>query len=259
MYRDERSIRSKVFTPKQPLPNPNQQSFRLNYLTEFLSQQINQNEAINESIDKVLSTVHQTQHTQEVKIEQILKVNKEQTEISTQFLEKFENQGKTTADISNSLQELQDQNKQLSENIGKEQLINQAILDQLSFQDQQLKNTNSLLTNYVDLAMELTTQLQLQEKMVQEMDQKLQLHDVYHNTVMERLDKQEAFNEKIIRQLDFLKSLVFERVNLVIEKVENSYQSTTDYLNGLVSKTGFMKPFLLSSRPKEKSEKNNND
>jgi hypothetical protein len=246
------NLSPKVFTPKKPLPNPNQQNFRLNYLSEFMSQQLLQNETINESIDEVLTTVNQTHTTHELKIDQIIEESHQQKEMNHLFLEKVDLQGKSTEEIFLSLQHLNEKNQQLSESIVNEQLMNQAILDQLTFQDQQLRNTNSQLENYVNLAHELSAQLLLQEQILKEMNQKLQVHDIYHNTVMESLDKQEAMNEKIFRQLDFLKSLIYERVNIMIEKVENSYQSTTEYFDGLFNKLGFMRPFLLSNRPKDK-------
>lgn len=249
---------SKVFTPIKPLTNSNQNSFRVNYLTEFVSQQIKQNDAINHSINKVVETVNTTHQTQEIKIDRILQEQQQQKEQSDFFLEKVDNHEKTNENILHSLQEIKNNHHQMNDSLKNEQLLNQAILDQLSFQDHQLRNTNNQLENYVTLAEQLSEQLINQGLLLKEMEQKLQVQDVYHSTVMSKLDKQDAINEKIIRQLDHLKSIVYERVNLIVEKVENSYQSTTEYFNGIINKSGFMKPFLLSSRSKDKKEENNN-
>jgi hypothetical protein len=255
LIEEDKRFSSKVFTPVKPLNISNQQSFRLNYLSEFISKQVEQNEEIYDALDKVVATVNSNHLAQEQKIDQIIIENQQQKEQSNFFLEKVENNERTTDEILQSLQSLQHHNDQLNENMANEQLINQAILDQLSFQDQQLRHTNSQLDNYVTLANQLSEQLITQEKLLKEMEQKLEVQDIYHSTVMTKLDKQDAINEKILRQLDHLKSIFHERINSIVEKMENSFQSTTNYFNDIFNKSGFMKPFLLSSRPKDKKEK----
>lgn len=250
-----KQFHSKVFTPDNPMPKSNQQSFRLNYISEFVSQQLQQNDKISHSMNEIISTVNQNHQIHDQKMELILKENQNQKNQSDVYLEKVVHQEKITEEIHSSLKDLIEQNYQLSENISNEKLMNQAILDQLSFQDQQLRNTNHQLESYVNLAQNLSEQLLQQEMILKEIDQKVQVHDVYHSTVMDRLDKQDAFNEKVLRQLEHLKTVIYERVSHVIDKIESSYQSTTDYFNGVFNQSGFMKPFLLSSRPKEKNEK----
>jgi chromosome segregation ATPase len=255
LIEEDKRFSSKVFTPIKPLNNSNQQSFRLNYLSEFISKQVEQNEEIYDALDKVEATVNSNHHAQVQKIDQLIIENQQQKEQSNFFLEKIDNNERNTDEILQSLQSLQHHNDQLNENMANEQLINQAILDQLSFQDQQLRHTNSQLDNYVTLANQLSEQLITQEKLLKEMEQKLEVQDIYHSTVMTKLDKQDAINEKILRQLDHLKSIFHERINSIVEKMEYSFQSTTDYFNDIFNKSGFMKPFLLSSRPKDTKEK----
>jgi hypothetical protein len=242
---------SKVFTPEKPSKQPNQQSYRLNYLNEFVTQQVIQNDEIKHSINKIVETVNSTHQTQEKMIDQVLQDQHQQKKQSEFFREKVENHGKTSEDILLSLDHIKNHQNQLNECILNEQLLNQAILDQLNFQDQQLRHTNSQLENYVALSGQLSEQLINQEQLLREMEQKLQVQDVYHQTVMSKLDKQDAMNDKIIRQLDHLKSIVYERVNIIVEKVESSFQSTSVYFQDVINKSGFMKPFLLSGRSKD--------
>lgn len=254
MFNKDKYLSSKVFTPEKPSNQPNQQSYRLNYLNEFVSQQVKQNQEIKQSINKIVETVNTTHQTQEKKIDQVLQDQHHQKKQSEFFREKVESHGKTSEDILYSLDLIKNYQDQLNECMINEQLLNQAILDQLNFQDQQLRQTNNQLENYVALAGQLSEQLINQEKLLKEMEQKLQVQDVYHQTVMTKLDKQDAMNDKIIRQLDHLKSIVYERVNIIVEKVESSFQTTSVYFQDVINKSGFMKPFLLSSRPKDTLE-----
>jgi hypothetical protein len=247
----DKYLSSKVFTPEKPVNQPNQQSYRLNYLNEFVSQQAKQNNEVKQSINKIVETVKKTHQTQEKKIDQVLQDQYQQKKQSEFFNEKVEIQGKKSEDILLSLDHIKNYQDQLNECLVNEQLLNQAILDQLNFQDQQLRQTNSQLETYVSLAGQLSEQLITQEQLLKEMEQKLQVQDVYHQTVMAKLDNQDAMNDKIIRQLDHLKSIVYERVNIIVEKVESSFQSTSVYFKDVLNKSGFMKPFLLSSRPKD--------
>jgi hypothetical protein len=254
LFNKEKYLSSKVFTPEKPAIQPNQQSYRLNFLNEFVSQQAKQNIEIKHSINKMVETVNTTHQTQQKKIDQVLQDQYQQKKEAEFFREKVEGHDKTSEDIFLSLDYIKKYQDKLNECMVNEQLLNQAILDQLNYQDQQLRHTNVQLETYVALAGQLSEQLITQEQLLKEMEQKLQVQDVYHQTVMTKLDKQDAINDKIIWQLDHLKSIVYERVNIIVEKVESSFQSTSVYFQDVVNKSGFMKPFLLSSRTKDSLE-----
>lgn len=254
LFDKDKYLRSKVFTPKKPANDSNQQSYRLNFLNEFMSNQLKQNDEINQSINQIVETVNTTHQVHEKKIDQVLQNHHQQKKQSDYFLEKVENYDKTTEEILTSLDDIKNYQDQLNGSIASEQLLNQAILDQLNYQDQQLRQTNSQLVNYVNLAGQLSEQLIYQEQLLKEMEQKLQVQDIYHQTVMTKLDNQDAMNDKILRQLEHLKSIVYERVNIIVEKVETSFQSTSEYFSDIFNKAGFVKPFLLSSRPKKEKE-----
>lgn len=259
MLDKEKVFQSKVFTPKVLSNLSNQENYRLNFLNEFMAQQLKQNENLNQSLVEVSESVRYTHSAQKEKIEQVLHDQQLQRNQTDLFKEKVESQGKTSEKILSSICDLKDYQMQLNECMENEKLINQAILDQLNFQDNQLRQTNDQLVYYATLAGELSEQLIVQGQLLKEMEEKLQLQDIYHQTVMNKLDSQEALNEKIIRQLDQLKLIIHERINSTIEKIESSFQSTSNYIANIFDKSGFTKPFLLASRPKEKNEIENKD
>ncbi|MHC0035613.1 hypothetical protein [Pseudoneobacillus sp. C159] len=244
---------SKVFTPKKRDNLSNQQSYRLNYLSEYLSEQMKQNQSITENLNKITSSMNETQKDQVIKMNEIISGQQQQTLQSNQFINKILSQEKINEEIITSLNQLKGNHIEMGKSLQTEQQINQAILDQLNFQDQQFRETNKRLENYVTLATKLSEQLLIQEQILKGMGQKLDVQDVYHTTVMNKLEKQEALNEKIIRQIDHLKSIVYERATLILEKVEQSFQSTSEYFQEIFTKAGFSKPFLLQGRPKEKT------
>jgi hypothetical protein len=245
---------SKVFAPKSKPNLSNQKNYRLNYLNEFISQQLKQNENIQQSFLSVSESVHSTHLAQKARIEQVIsdqQQHKYQTEL---FNEKVKNQSKISEEILHTVYQLNDNQAQLNTSIENEKLINQAILDQLNFQDNQLRQTNDQLVYYATLSGQLSEQLIVQGQLLKEMEEKLQLQDIYHQTVMSKLDTQEALNEKIIRQIEQLKMAIHERMNNIIEKMESSFMSTTKYFTNLINKSGFTKPFLLPGRTKDVRE-----
>ncbi len=76
-----------------------------------------------------------------------------------------------------------------------------------------------------------------QQNTQNEMTSKIEMQDVYHQTVMERLEQQEANTYKISRQLENLRAVIFERINYLAEKIEIQTKHTIKSLTGLLFKT----------------------
>ena len=68
----------------------------------------------------------------------------------------------------------------------------------------------------------IAEQTRKQEELYEEFSNKLNLQEVYHNTVMERLDQQEGLIKKLSGELDHLRSVIYERASHIIEKVESN-------------------------------------
>ncbi|CAM4078550.1 hypothetical protein [Lederbergia lenta] len=61
--------------------------------------------------------------------------------------------------------------------------------------------------------------------------------------------------EKVVRQIDHIRSILFERMTYLAEKVENGYRLTSSYVYKLM--TGANQPFALfmaNEKQKEKKE-----
>lgn len=59
--------------------------------------------------------------------------------------------------------------------------------------------------------------------------------ETVHQVLINRLDSQEGVTEKMVRQLDHLRGVLYERTNFLTEKIENSYTMTTSYLAKLLT------------------------
>jgi hypothetical protein len=148
--------------------------------------------------------------------------------------------------VSISLQEKQHQSiesklegdfQKISEIMLNDDLLNQAILAQLA----KLDDFSHTLVNKVNLLEEVSKEMafQLNEQLNThtQLNDKLAIQDVYHQTVMERLDQQDAISHKINFQLENLKAIIFERIGDLAEKIEVQGKLTIKYLTSLFSKS----------------------
>lgn len=209
----------------------NQNSYHFNYLEQLLKkqQEINDNLSITvQTLDQKLKT---SQHKQ---VQQFKDLNFKlaQTEaVSNQVMETVKGQ----ETISNQIiEKLEDMDKSLVKNQESEGLINQAILDQLSFQDQTSKQMFHKLNDYESMATKLNSQLEKHDELFKEVSEKLELQEVFHKTVLERMDQQDALSEKIMRQLEHIRSTLFERANTILEKIEENFSKSKSLIQRFI-------------------------
>lgn len=82
----------------------------------------------------------------------------------------------------------------------------------------------------------------------------LQQEDV-QKVFVSRLDNQEGMTEKMVRQLDYLRNILYERTNFLTEKIENSYMMTTSYLVKLLTSSEQpMTRFWMNPKSEEKQK-----
>lgn len=82
---------------------------------------------------------------------------------------------------------------------------------------------------------------------------KLSKQEEFQGGILQRLDTQEALIDKLSRQLNHIRSILFERTNYLAERIEDGYKVTSSYVYKLM--TGSEQPltfFLLNNKKVEK-------
>ncbi|OLS41869.1 hypothetical protein [Bacillus sp. MRMR6] len=103
--------------------------------------------------------------------------------------------------------------------------------------------------------MQISDQYLLQKQM----SEKISGQEEFQNGVISRLDKQEALTEKISRQINHIRSILFERTNYLAEKIDDGYKLTSSYVYNLM--TGSDQPisfYLLNKNKKEQKLEDSN-
>ncbi|EKN65687.1 hypothetical protein BABA_18881 [Neobacillus bataviensis LMG 21833] len=121
--------------------------------------------------------------------------------------------------------------------------------------DTQLKDLRNRLEKNEEanqqLAMQMNEQLELQKTAAEKMEKQEELQ----GSVLKRLDNQDALLDKLARQVNHIRSILFERTNYLASKIDDGYKLTSSYVYKLM--TGSEKPltFFLMNHKNEESQK----
>jgi septal ring factor EnvC (AmiA/AmiB activator) len=86
-----------------------------------------------------------------------------------------------------------------------------------------------------------------QEKLLSKMDEQIEKQDqfslsldeqkIVQTEIVERIEQHEGLLEKMMRQMDFLRSVIFERSHFIVDRIDKSYQLTSTYIGNLRGKS----------------------
>ncbi|MEH7177419.1 hypothetical protein [Neobacillus vireti] len=138
----------------------------------------------------------------------------------------------------------------------KHQFLNQEVvqaghLDKITSQLNELRTSNLRHKEYEEVIIDL---LKTQEQLQIQLSEKISKHEAFQTEVLTRLDQQEALTEKIFRQINHIRSILFERTNYLAEKIDEGYKMTSSYVYKLM--TGSEQPiaFYLMNNNKQKNK-----
>lgn len=106
--------------------------------------------------------------------------------------------------------------------------------DRYSEQQEVETEVAKVLGKYSDKNEELSSKIEQQIELQQELASQMAKQEVFQYDVMNRLDKQEALTERMMRKMDHFRTLLYERTNLLTEKIEQGYTSTSAYIHKIM-------------------------
>ena len=137
----------------------------------------------------------------------------------------------------------------------KNQFLNQEVVqasqwDKVKSQLDELRTNNQRHKEYEELIIDL---LKTQEELQKQLSVKSSKQEEFQTGVLTRLDQQEALTEKIFRQINHIRSILFERTNFLAEKIDEGYKITSSYVYNLM--TGSDQPITFYLMNNKKGEK----
>ncbi|WP_318618298.1 hypothetical protein [Sporosarcina sp. YIM B06819] len=222
---------SDVFNNDKNLVEHNQGHSRIDSLTQWMQERHEENAMLNRHIRDLELLLQQQKKSQENQITTIHTRLNELHNNNFQY-EKFER------NITKSLAGLDDKQQKFHLMLAREQAVDREFRMQVS------ESTK-------EMAIKMNEQLNQQQQLA---DRILQQEDA-QKVVSSRLDNQESMIEKMVRQLDYLRGILYERTNYLTEKIENSYTLTTSYLTkNLTNPEQQMSRFWMNPKPEEKQK-----
>jgi predicted nucleic acid-binding Zn ribbon protein len=97
--------------------------------------------------------------------------------------------------------------------------------------------------------------LKTQEDLQKQLSEKISKQEEFQTGVLNRLDQQEALTEKIFRQLNHIRSILFERTNYLAEKIDEGYKITSSYVYKLMTGSDQPITFYLMNNKKEEKQR----
>ncbi|MEK5426090.1 hypothetical protein [Cytobacillus sp. FSL R7-0680] len=203
----------------------NQDVYRKNYLSDLLEEQSQLNH-------KVSKQHRDLQHQLEETYEDLMSFAKDESirhekniqqynEDWTALQSAYQAQEQNQLEMNGYLQQIENKNEELLIQLRTSQSSYETLLAQSSIQETAILELSRKLDN-----LEKPTEKILEELTVIIDDQatikdKIETQDIYHQSVMEKLESQDALNEKLSRQIDHLKSIIFERTAYLTENFKS--------------------------------------
>ncbi|MCR2822492.1 hypothetical protein [Lederbergia panacisoli] len=230
-----------VFKNNEQIRTHNQEFYKVDYLSELITQQREANEVLTHSfLDlKILYEQQEKTHT-----EQWTEIGDHLDELRDIHLKHEHFEG----EVIEWLSKLNKKNAQMIEN---EHALKQEWLEQMS----KLSEMNEEIVNRLkksesaneQLALKMKEQIELQKLMKEELSGQKDIQE----QVSSRLENQEALTEKILREISHLRSVLFERASFLAEKIENGFKLTSAYVYNLMNGNDQSLTLLMNPEKKE--------
>ncbi|MEH7491948.1 hypothetical protein [Neobacillus niacini] len=139
----------------------------------------------------------------------------------------------------------------------KHQFLNQEVIQannwgKIANQLNEISSSHQQHTEYEELIIHL---LKTQEELQKQLSEKISKQEEFQTGVLTRLDQQEALTEKISRQLNHIRSILFERTNYLAEKIDEGYKITSSYVYNLMTGSDQPVTFYLMNNKKGEKQK----
>ncbi|GGJ54486.1 hypothetical protein [Virgibacillus salexigens] len=232
-----------IYEHEEARKEPNQRFFVRNHTTEMVKEQQKVNAALQQSFNRLNRLVAQqdvkaSTRFKEVskRLNQLKELHTEHDQVEQKVMQQLHHLETTTANLENVLNDHQLSKQDYHKQMDMLKDSDEKLMEQLKMSEQ----ANA------DVAKRVEAHLELQEGLVERVNN----HDKKQKETNARLENQEALTEKMVRQLDNIRSILFERTNYLAEKIEDGYQLTSSYVTKLMTGDEQPRTLLMMHRNK---------
>ncbi|MBO0603081.1 hypothetical protein I2483_15540 [Sporosarcina sp. E16_3] len=238
-----------VFKNNVDILGMNQEHYKIDPLAEWMKEQSEATHSVGDQFNIMETLLKQQKNSQS---NQLKSIHNRLNEIKKSDIrhEKF------GIEVMESLKKVETKNEMLQRTLKHERIINQEFIEkvnEVSQTNEEIVNRMETLTSAnEEIVVKMNEQLDYQKLLSEQI---LKQNDVQKDMIS-RLDNQEGMLGKIIRQLDYLRFVLFERTHFLSEKIEGSYNMTSSYISKLLTRSDQVSTRLMASQKQEETEKN---
>lgn len=238
-----------IFKNEGEINEPNQSFYKRNHFEELVNGQLQVNESLNHSISGLKSLYDKQENVQMNKWQEISNKLNELKAINLQH-------EKDQSYVVERLTGLEGENRKVQISLENERLSEQDLIKQINGLSQSNQEIIDQLATYYKESEKVITRVDEQYELQKQMADQVSKQDNAQEEVLSRLENQEALTEKITRQIEYFRTILFERTNFLAEKIENGYHHTSSYLANLISSSDQPSTrFLVNQKEDQKVNK----
>lgn len=233
-----------VYKNHEQITEKNQLIFKKDHVSELLEQQYLANEVLQQSFNEMKEQLDKQARKQAYHWKYFGNRLYELKRVSNK-------QERTDHHVMDWLKKLEENNTKMQMNFDNDlQVKNQlkeSILHLNHSNQDVVKRIDKIGLANEEMGQKVNEQLELQKKM----SQQISAQEDKQVDVEQRLKNQEALSEKVLRQIEHFRSVLFERTNYLAEKIDTSYSYTTSYFTKLMNGNENLKTRLINQKQKE--------
>ncbi|WP_437832001.1 hypothetical protein ACQRXC_09645 [Niallia taxi] len=217
---------SPVYLPETNITAATSQSvFQYNYLEAYMAAQHAKSEMLRMKLEDIYLQANNNTQEQAEKLQQLEELLYIQGNVTDQVLEETKNNQDHLKAVLQSALTAEKLAKENAQKLSDEQNVHTAILDQFVFQDKAISNLTETLEDFKQTTAALQEKINQTEETQQQIEEKLELQEIFQQTVLEKVEDTDGKISKLSRQMDYLKEVIFERIEFLAAKFEDNLKS----------------------------------
>lgn len=223
---------------------PNQDYYQTNYMADMVAEQKKVNQSLQQSLDHLKKLYasqkyfHASQWTTvSKKLHELQEWHRDREHFEKNIDHKLTLLNRKGAVLQNTFEKEMGEHQEIKAGINKLHTSNEHIISQLKEHETVHAKLAVTIDDVHHMQQQVTKSVNNQEKNYQD--------------IASQMENQAALLEKIVRQVDYLKSVLYERASYLAEKVEDGYNLTSAYVYKLFK--GDEHPMTLYMEKRKKS------
>lgn len=237
-----------VYTSDSRSLKPNNQRLStIDPFTEWVAEQQEANLALQQQMHH-LQSIMKEQDTRQSK--QLQTIRKRLHGLRERELrqQQFENE------VIESFVQLHAENHSFQRKLAEERLFNRTVAKQVDQVSQSTSEIGERLEEVAVVNEAIATEVNEQLVEQKQLSEQLVKQEEAHDVLFERIDKQEGLTEKLLGQMDQLRSILFERSTMLAEKIEGSYLPTSHFITKILEVNEKPTARFMVNQKQEKKE-----